>query len=193
MDDGLYNSLKDAISGPRREADLRYRNGMKKQVAQQGQDAHFQSNNNIDSKAGSIEGSRVTITDAATNTVQVTNSQGTFSHTLSIRTSTKPGQYRVIPVPSIDDGLLWNPCMTDGKKAVEINQSHHYYLKVYQPVLGQSNLIMGMDALLWALAEAELSTFNDDTREQYEDMRIQVSRCLKKLVADLPDPDIEEE
>lgn len=193
MDDGLYNSLKDAISGPRREANLRYRNGMKKQVAQQGQDAHAQSNNNIDSKAGSIEGSRVTITNAATNTVQVTNSQGTFSHTLSIRTSTKPGQYRVIPVPSIDDGLLWNPCMTDGKKAVEINQSHPYYLKVYQPVLGQSNLIMGMDALLWALAEAELSTFNDNTREQYEDMRIQVSRCLKKLVADLPDPDLEEE
>lgn len=193
MDDGLYSSIKNAISAPRREADTRYRNGMKKNVAKQGQDAHSQSNNNIDSKAGSIEASRVTITDAATNKVEVTNSQGTFTHTLSIRTSTKPGQYRVIPVPSIEDGLLWNPCMTDGKKGVELNQSHPYYMKVYQPVLGQSNLIMGMDALLWALAEAELSTFNDDTREQYEDMRIQVSRCLKKLVADLPDPDIEEE
>lgn len=193
MDDGLYNSIKNAISASRREADLRYRNGMKKNVAKQGQDAHSQSNNNIDSKASSVEASRVTITDAAANKVEVTNSQGTFMHTLSIRTSTKPGQYRVIPVPSIDDGLLWNPCMTDGKKGVEINQSHPYYLKVYQPVLDKSNLVTGMDALLWALAEAELSTFNDETREQYEDMRIQVSRCLRKLVADLPDPEMTEE
>ena len=30
------------------------------------------------------------------------------------------------------------------------------------------------------------------TKEQYEEMRIQVSRILKKLVNDLPDPDIEE-
>ena len=193
MDDGLYNSIKNAISAPRREADTRYRNGMKKNVAKQGEDAHSQSNNNIDSKAGSIEASRVKITDAAANKVEITNSQGTFTHTLSIRTSTKPGQYRVIPVPSIDDGLLWNPCMTDGKKGVELNQSHPYYLKVYQPVLDKANLVTGMDALLWALAEAELSTFNDETREQYEDMRIQVSRCLRKLVADLPDPEITEE
>ena len=106
MDDGLYNSIKNAISAPRREADTRYRNGMKKNVAKQGQDAHSQSNNNIDSKAGSIEASRVKITDAAANKVEITNSQGIFTHTLSIRTSTKPGQYRVIPVPSIDDGLL---------------------------------------------------------------------------------------
>ena len=47
-----------------------------------------------------------------------------------------------------------------------------------------------MDSLLWALAEAELSTYNDEVKEQYEDMRIQVSRILKRLVADLPDPDI---
>ena len=49
-----------------------------------------------------------------------------------------------------------------------------------------------MDALLWALSEAEMSTYNEDTKEQYEDMRVQVSRILKKLVNDLPDPDINE-
>ena len=193
MDDGLFNSLKDAISAPRRAADDRYRNGVKKKIVSGGQDAHAQSNNNIDSKAKSVEEAKVTITDAASNKVEVTNSQGTFSHTISIRTSTQPGQYRVIPVPSIDDGLLWNPCITDGKHAVEINKSHPYYQKVYYPVLGQSSLITGMDALLWALAEAELATFNDDTREQYEDMRVHVSRILKKLVIDLPEPEMTEE
>ena len=50
-----------------------------------------------------------------------------------------------------------------------------------------------MDALLWALAEAELATYNEDTLEQYEDMRIEVSKILKKLVNDLPDPIITED
>ena len=31
------------------------------------------------------------------------------------------------------------------------------------------------------------------TKEQYEDMRIQVSRYLKKLIADLPDPEPEDD
>ena len=193
MDDGLFNSLKDAISAPRRAADERYRNGVTKKVTSGSKDAHEQSNTNIDSKAKSVESAKVTVTDAATNKVEVTNANGTFAHTISIRTATKPGQYRVIPVPSIDDGMLWNPCIVDQKHAVEINQSHPYYQKIYYPVLGQSTLVTGMDALLWALAEAELSTFNDETKEQYEDMRIQVSRFLKKLIADLPEPDMMEE
>ena len=48
-----------------------------------------------------------------------------------------------------------------------------------------------MDALLWALSEAELGTYNQDTKEQYEDMRYQVSKIIKKLVSELPDPDAE--
>jgi hypothetical protein len=58
---------------------------------------------------------------------------------------------------------------------------------VYGPNLENANLIQGLDFLLWGLAEAELSTFNDNTQEQYEEMRNQVSRILKKLVKELPD------
>lgn len=193
MDDGLFNSIKNNISAARREADRRYRNGVTKNIATSGKDAHAQSNTNIDTKAKSVEGAKVTITDPENNKVEVTNINGTFTHTISIRTATKPGQYRVIPVSSIDDGMLWNPCIVDQKNAVEINQSHPYYQKIYYPVLEQSNIVTGMDALLWALAEAELSTFNDDTKEKYEEMRVQVSRCLKKLIADLPEPQMPEE
>ena len=193
MDDGLFNSLKDAISAPRRAANNRYRNGVTKIVEVGGKDAHIQSNNNIEGKASTVEDAKIKVTDEASNKVEVTNANGTFMHTISIRTSTKPGQYRVIPVPSIEDGMLWNPCIVDGRHAVEINQSHPYYQKIYYPILRQSTLVTGMDALLWALAEAELATFNDNTKEQYEDMRIQVSRYLKKLIADLPEPEITEE
>ena len=126
--------------------------------------------------------------------VKLENRNGTFTHHITIRSAAKAGQYRVIPVESLDDGQLWNPCIVDGgKHAVEISQSHPYYQKIYYPILAQNVMVTGMDALLWALAEAELSTFNAETKEQYEDMRIQVSRYLKKLIADLPDPEPEDD
>jgi len=58
--------------------------------------------------------------------------------------------------------------------------------------LAESVVVTGMDALLWALAESELVTYNDKTKEIYEDIRYQVSKALKKLVADLPEPTTEE-
>ena len=65
--------------------------------------------------------------------------------------------------------------------------------KVYGPYLAQKIVVQGLDDLLWALAEAENSTCNQSSIENYEDMRYTVSRILKKLVADLPEPDIQTE
>ena len=79
----------------------------------------------------------------------------------------------------------------DGKHAVNINESHPFYKKVYGPYLAQNVVVQGLDDLLWALAEAENSTCNQSSIENYEEMRFAVSRILKKLVADLPDPDFE--
>jgi hypothetical protein len=190
LNEDISNYIKDQIMpAPRRAAEERYRKGSAKQVGKRGKDAHDSSNQNIDEKATGVEASRIEITNADKNEVKVTNQHGTFNHRITIRSASKPGQYRVIPVENIDDGMLWRPCVTEGKHAVEINQSHPYYQKIYFPVLEQNVMVTGMDSLLWALAEAELSTFNDETRYHYEDMRIQVSKFLKRLIADLPDPD----
>ena len=193
LSEDIFDYLKDQVlPAPRRAADERYRTGVKKQVAAKSYDAHEASNKNIDEKAISVEDSKVTVTGK--DQVKLENRNGTFTHKITIRSAAKAGQYRVIPVDTLDDGQLWNPCIVDGgKHAVEINQSHPYYQKIYYPVLQQNVMVTGMDALLWALAEAELSTFNAETKEQYEDMRIQVSRYLKKLIADLPDPEPEDE
>ena len=53
-------------------------------------------------------------------------------------------------------------------------------------------MVEGLDDLLWALAEAENTTCSPSSIENYEDMRFTVSRILKRLVADLPDPEITE-
>ena len=179
------------MPAPRRAAEERYRKGTTKEVAVKGQDAHAASNRNIEEKAKSVEESKVTVTGK--DSIELSNSNGTFNHKIAIRTSSKPGQYRVIPVDNIENGMLWNPCIVDGKHAVEINQGHPFYQKIYYPILAQNVMVTGMDALLWAMAEAELSTYNQETKEQYEDMRVVVSRCLKKLIADLPDPETEED
>lgn len=193
LNEDIFDYLKNSVlPAPRRAADERYRTGVKKQVASKAYDAHEASNKNIDEKAKGVEESKVTVTGK--DEVKLENRHGTFTHKITIRSAMKPGQYRVIPVDTLDDGQLWNPCIVDGgKHGVELNRSHPYYQKIYYPILQQNVMVTGMDALLWALAEAELSTFNDETKEQYEDMRIQVSRYLKKLIADLPDPEPEDE
>ena len=193
LNEDLYKHIKEEIMpSPRRAAEDRYRKGTVKEVVQKGRDAHEASNKNIDEKASAVEESKVTVT--GDNKVKLENKNGTFNHEIVIRNSAKAGQYRVIPVDTLDDGQLWNPCIVDGgKHAVELNQSHPYYQKIYYPILSQNVMVTGMDALLWALAEAELSTFNSETKEQFEDMRIIVSRCLKKLIADLPDPEPEDD
>lgn len=193
LNEEIFAYVKDQIMpAPRRAAEDRYRKGTTKDVSKKGRDAHEASNRTIEEKAAGVEESRVTVTGK--DQVQLENRNGSFTHKITIRSAAKAGQYRVIPVESLDDGQLWNPCIVDGgKHAVEISQSHPYYQKVYFPVLAQNVMVTGMDALLWALAEAELSTFNAETKEQYEDMRIQVSRYLKKLIADLPDPEPEDD
>lgn len=192
LNEEIFTHVKDQIMpAPRRAAEERYRKGTNKGVSQKGRDAHDASNKNIEEKAGSVEDSKVTVTGE--DQIQLENRNGLFTHKITIRSAAKAGQYRVIPVESLDDGQLWNPCIVDGgKHAVEISQSHPYYQKVYYPILTQNVMVTGMDSLLWALAEAELSTFNAETKEQYEDMRIQVSRYLKKLISDLPDPEPED-
>lgn len=194
LNNEIYDFIKEQfMPAPRRAADELYRKGKIEEVKATSKGAHEASNNNINSKASIVEDSKINVIDSNTGEVEISNTQGTFKGIIKIKTSTEPGQCRVIPVDSIDDGLLWEPTIVDGNHAVSINQSHDYYSKVYAPNLGNSSLIIGMDALLWSLAEAEMATYNDAVKEQYEDMRMEVSKILRKLVKDLPDPDVKDE
>lgn len=194
LNEEIFDYIKNKfMPAPRREAESLYRKGQSRLVRQKSGGAHDASNNNIDQKASSVEESKVEVIDIETDTVKISNSQGSFTGTIKILPLSQPGQYRVIPVDSIESNMLWEPSIVDGKHAVSINQSHEYYSKIYAPVLDNQVLVTGMDALLWALAEAELSTYNEDTKEQYYDMRVQVSRIIKRLINDLPEPNFEDD
>jgi len=194
LSEEIFDYLSEFIKAPRREAENLYRVGRTQANTAAGASAHDASNNMIEGKAPSLENSKVEVVDATKNEVTITNQYGANSvGTIKISAPTQSGNKRVIPVNSINDGLLWEPALVDGCHAVNINQSHDYYTKVYAPNLDNQTLITGMDSLLWALAEAEVSTYNEEVRDQYEDMRITVSRILKKLVKELPDPEATEE
>lgn len=196
LDEAIFNYFKDQIMPPlRREADTRYRNGINKKVKDAGKSAHEASNRNINNKAPYIERSKLEVTNKEDNSVKVINSKGTFiTHHIEVRDPVSPGQNRVVPVDALDDGVLWKPALVDGQKAVEINTSHPFYQKVYYPLIKNSVMITGIDALLWALTEAEIAVeYSDESREMYEDMRVYVSRDLKKLLNDLPEPEAKDD
>ena len=194
LNEKIYNFIStNFLKAPKRAANTKYRTGVNKTVSAKSQNAHSASNQNIDEKAPQIERSKVEVTNAEKGEVVIHNDQGAFKHTIVVQAADKPDECRVVPVDSLEGNVLWEPAIIDGKHAVRINKSHPYYQKIYFPVLEQSVMVTGMDALLWAMAETELSLYNDATKDLYEDIRYQVSRSLKRLVADLPDPELDSE
>lgn len=187
----LYEFFKNFIGAPLREAQKRYRDTETKAVHNSGKNAHNPSNSSIEEKASEIVGS--TIKPVGNDLAEINNPNGTFTKSIKIINNVDPKQARVIPVPDIEGNALWEPSCANNSHAVNINESHPFYKKIYGPYLAQHLVVEGLDYLLWALAEAEYSTCSPTSVENYEDMRYKVSRTLKKLVADLPDPEIIEE
>jgi hypothetical protein len=192
LDNELYNWLKEQfLPAPRRAADNRYRQGQKKKAQEKSETAHLGSNNSIRLKVGEIDGAEVKPTDKADEAI-VTNTKGVFKFKLKVTNSRKPGELFIQPTDSIDYNVLFEPALIDGEKGVRINTSHPYYHKVYVPNLKSDVTIQGMDSLLWALCNAELSTINANTLNHFEELRFELSRVLKRLVEDLPEPDFKD-
>lgn len=187
----ILDTLKEVLQPSRREAEKRYRTGQTKKVVSTPTDAHAPSNMNVEEKASSIEEAKVIAT--GDDSVKITNEHGTFNHKISVLNPNDKTKCRIVLVDNIQSGALWEPCLSDGKQAVQINKSHPYYQKIYYPTLSNNVTVIGMDSLLWALGAAEFSTYDDKVKEYYEDIRYKTSYALKKLVADLPDPDIDED
>ena len=191
LNDDLYNwVLNQFIPAPRNAANERYRRGQRKKADDQAKNAHADSNRNIGAKEEDLRIADIHVLDASNNEVDVTNRSGTVRLRLRIGTPTNNGQVYVQTTPSIDDGLLWEPALVGGHHAVRINTGHPYYHKVYIPNHDSGVTIQGMDSLLWAIVEAELGTINEATINHFKDLRFEVSRLLRKLVEDLPEPEI---
>ncbi len=192
LNEVLYDHILDFLSPPRRAAEDVYRKGRKAAISEVADKAHDSSNRNISSKEGEISRPSVQSIDVSTGEVELVNTQGPVKLRLTITSASKPLEVHVQPVDSIDDGLLWEPCLIDGHCGVRINTSHPYYSKVYVPNLAQGVTIQGIDALLWGISAAELNCISDLTKSSFGELRYEVSRNLRKLVKDLPEPSVVE-
>ena len=188
LNEALYDHVLDFLTPPRRAAAEAYRKGTKAKTAQASKTAHDSSNRNITSKEGEINQPKVHSVDASKNEAQIVNKQGPVTLKLKIASAAKPQEVHVQPVSSIDDGLLWEPCLIDGHCGVRINTGHPYYHKVYLPNIAEGVTVQGMDALLWGMSVAELNCVSNSTKTMFMELRYEVSRNLRKLVEDLPEP-----
>lgn len=188
LNEALYDHILDFLTPPRRAAEEVYRKGRKAKTSEVAKTAHDSSNRNISSKEGQVSKPAIQGIDAATNEAQLINTQGPVRLKLKITSASRPMEVHVQPADSIDDGLLWEPCLIDGHCGVRVNTSHPYYSKVYLPNLAEGVTIQGMDALLWGIAIAELNCVSDATKSAFGELRYEVSRNLRKLVEDLPEP-----
>jgi len=196
LNQALYDWLEKYLTPQRRAARERYDKGIKQIISNTAKNVHDDSNRGIASKEASASGSESTVTDKDKGEVSLRNRQGTFIIRTTVREPAKEGQIVVSPVGSIQDGLLWQPCIITDKgsahNGVEINTGHPYYEKVYIPNIKSGVTIQGMDSLLWALSEAERSVLSPEIHRQLQTLRYEVSRILRILVEDLPDPNTEQ-
>jgi hypothetical protein len=150
---------------------------------------HTSSSNTIQQKSTSLTTAEVSSVDEKSGKVTVTNNSGATTASIRMLNPDDIGNAHVVTATTLDNGVLWEPTLGKNKgTAVALNTGHPFYTKAYLPNKGNSTVIQALDFLLWALAQAELNNINKDNTEAFEEFRIEVSRNLKKLVADLPDP-----
>lgn len=188
LNEQLYELLRDRLlAAPRREAEMRYRKGAAGAAKNAAVLLHAASGNAIQQKAGALKVATVTGVDADRGEVDLANNAGQARAKLRIVVSEEPRPVHISTAASLDNGVLWEAALVNGSAGVTLNTGHPYYTKAYLPNKASSAVIQALDFLLWGLAQAELNNVSDENREAFEEFRIEVSRNLKKLVADLPD------
>jgi hypothetical protein len=90
---------------------------------------------------------------------------------------------------TLEHGSLWEAAWAKNIGiSVMLNTGHDWFRKAYLPNATNEPLVQAIDYLFFALAQAEYNNTNPDERESFEQFRIDVSRNLKKLVKELPEP-----
>ena len=175
----MFESLSPIVKHFRTEAEGRNVKRRREENAKRTPaDVHAASSTNIykhrnDLPLPPIE--RISRTD-----VEVTNSYGT--NTLRLREfarTVKPEEV-VLPVESLDDGVLYEPVFNGSDILIKLNQSHDFYQKYYLRCINTPIAMEAMDTLLWCFARAEVQS-TAEIRTQFAEMREFVSKLLRKI------------
>jgi hypothetical protein len=187
LNESLFEYLRDTLlSGPRREADIRYRKGVAATAKGASALLHVSSSNTINQKLSVMKTAKVKSIDENNKEVVVHNNSGVSKAKIKIL-ATEDKSLVISTESTLDNGVLWEAALINGEDGVLLNAGHPYYAKAYLPNKENSVVVQALDYLLWSLAQAEFNNVNDENVDAFEEFRIEVSRNLKRLVSDLPD------
>ncbi len=194
-DPALEEWIGKFIEPLRREANKRYREATSRQATNQAGNPHKGTNVSIRKAEENTNGPTIQQADPKSGEVTLVNKSGEVSFKIKVQEQVPNEELYVQPCDNVQDGNLWQPVVrkdSTGKShvGIEINQQHDFYRKIYLP-LSNSNraAIQGIDCLLWAFSNSEMNVTRDSLKALFEDLRFEVSRNLRRLIADLPEPD----
>ncbi|XAS73398.1 ATP-binding protein [Micrococcaceae bacterium Sec5.1] len=196
IDEAIVEQLTDILTPLRREANKRSRAGNAKSAAGGVAAARptevtlgrLKGKLTVPSVTKSPDGS-IVMTNKSGD-VQVIGPDGQPSGIINVTVEDEFSAMNVVRRESLKDGVLWDMSLsTNNILQVELNAGHDWYQKAYLPVASNSTLAQAMEFLFYALAQAELDSTTAENQEMFDELRVDVSRNLRKLVKDLPFPE----
>jgi len=178
----LEDAIRKLMEPLVREATLRSRG---KGRVRPDTDSHAASNKGIKNAEARIEQAKIEPVDSKKATVL--SNYGSVILPIVSAFDDLPVNF-VNPVPSIDDGHLWQLRFHNNKQVVDLNKGHEFYEKVYLPIQDNSIATRGLDYIFWALAVEEARCTIPEFKRQLEQFRFKVSMNLKELVESMPEP-----
>lgn len=180
--------LSEIIEPARRKAEQRYRGNITRRVSREAEQLHSRANAAITKQ--SVAARSYEVKRTSDGRPRVTTIHGaTFTESTPVLRDERGSS--ILPVKELPEGVLWQPRIVEDaasimRASVEINTSHPFYAKAYSLCKNDPNAIRALDYLLWSLANAEYSSKDQRSIDNFEEMRREVSRNLRNLAKELP-------
>jgi len=194
LDQNIIEYIRAKIAPVRKAANDRYNNYARKNLKKKSSGAHDLSNKQIKNNKDkyNLDKSKLFVKSDGSGTLE--NQFGVTAVKLKKSDNDNPLNNYIRPVEQLDYNRLWElKYLSSGdvdkpsEPIVEINISHDFYKKVYAPHIDNSKVVQSLDYLIWALATAELNTYSDESKENFEELKDHISKNLTRLVSHLPD------
>ena len=194
-DPALEDWIGKFIEPLRREANKRYREATSRKSVGGNTNPHRGTNVSIKKAEENTNGPTIQDADPKSGQVTMLNKSGEVSFRIKVQEQVPTEELYVQPSDSVQDGNLWQPVVrkdSSGKShvGIEINEQHDFYRKIYLPLSNTNRAaLQGIDCLLWALSNSEMNVTRENLKALFEDLRFEVSRNLRRLISDLPEPE----
>ncbi len=179
------------LAATRRAADKAYRGPKQKKIAGQAADIHTSSNTTIKDVVSTLDTS-IILDTSGKNKADIKNKEGEQSGIKLVSSEVeKSGQVYVQPSEQVSNNCLYEPAALSetevNHNGVIINTKHPFYEKIYVKYKKEKLIVEGLDALLYALAQAEMSYITPDIQRKLEDFRHLASRNLERVMDTFPE------